>query len=86
LSNVLYEKKKCGELGKENMLIRVIYFNDKYDMVNPNLFDELMASKKIKKFLRREGWTTIGVDPIRGMGGSYRGPERRKALNYPVEV
>ena len=68
------------------MLIRVMYFNDKYDMVNPNLLDQLIASKKIKKFLRSEGWTTIGLVPIRGTGGSYRGPERRKALNYPLKV
>lgn len=59
------------------MLIRVIYQNDKHDMVKPHHLDELISSNKIKKFLRSQGWVTIGVDPVRGMGGTYNGPERR---------
>src|SRR3990170_7138213 len=60
------------------MLIKVEYSDNKHDMVNPFLLDELIASGKIKKFLRSEGWATIGIDPIRGTGGHYKGPERRK--------
>jgi PAS domain S-box-containing protein len=59
------------------MLIKVLYQNNEYDVVNPLLLDKLIASGKIKKFLRSEGWATIGIDPIRGTGGYYGGPERR---------
>jgi PAS domain S-box-containing protein len=59
------------------MLIKVLYQNNEYNAVNPLLLDNLIASGKIKKFLRSEGWATIGIDPIRGTGGYYDGPERR---------
>jgi hypothetical protein len=68
------------------MLIRVMYFSDKYDMVKPFLLDELIASKRVKKFRRSDGWATIGIDPVRGRGGSYRGNERRKPSQYLLEV
>jgi len=63
------------------MLIDVVYNDNKHDMVDPFLLDELITSGKIKKFLRSEGWATIGSDPIRGTGGLYKGPERR---NYSL--
>lgn len=59
------------------MFIRVIYPNNKYDMVKDFILDKLIISGKITKFYRSSGWVTIGQDPIRGMGGNYRGPERR---------
>jgi hypothetical protein len=60
------------------MLIKVIYQNDKHDMVKPMMLDTLLFANKIKKFLRSEGWITVGVDTIRGTGGYYEGPERRR--------
>ncbi|MEW6569961.1 MAG: GSU3473 family protein [Nitrospirota bacterium] len=63
------------------MLIEVVYNDNKHDMVDPFLLDELITSGKIKRFLRSEGWATIGSDPIRGTGGLYKGPERR---NYSL--
>jgi len=59
------------------MLIKVLYQNNEYDAVNPLFLDKLIASGKIKKILRSEGWATIGIDPMRGTGGYYGGPERR---------
>lgn len=59
------------------MVIRVMYHNLKYDMVKSSSLDELIASGKIKKFLRSDGWATIGISPIRGIGGNYEGAERR---------
>ena len=59
------------------MLIKVIYQNDKHDMVKPLMLDILLFANKIKKFLRSEGWITVGIDKIRGTGGYYEGPERR---------
>jgi hypothetical protein len=60
------------------MLIKVIYQNDKYDMVKPVMLDTLLFANKIKQFLRSEGWVTVGVDKIRGTSGYYEGPERRR--------
>jgi PAS domain S-box-containing protein len=62
------------------LLIEVMYQNNEYGKVNPFLLDKMIASGKIKKFLRSEKWATIGIDPIRGTGGHYKGPERRIEL------
>jgi hypothetical protein len=66
------------------MLIEVMYQNNEYGMVKPFLLDKLIASGKIIKFLRSDGWVTIGVDRIRGArnGGCYKGPERRKDYSF----
>jgi len=60
------------------MLIRVEYNNNTFDMVNPAVLDDLIRSRKIRKFLRLGGWAILGVTPVRGTGGSYNGTERRK--------
>ena len=60
------------------MLIRVAYQDDTYDMVKPFLLDTLMAENKIKKFRRSEGWATVGIDRMRGIGGYHDGYEKRK--------
>jgi hypothetical protein len=60
------------------MLIKVIYQNDKHDMLKPMMLDTLLFANKVKKFLRSEGWVTVGVDRIRGTGGYYEGPDRRR--------
>ncbi len=59
------------------MLIKVLYTDNKYDMVKDFVLDELILSDKIIKFYRSNRWVTVGDGPIRGMGGFYRGPERR---------
>ncbi len=61
------------------MLIKVMYHNNKYDMVNGYLLDKLLASDRIKRFYRysEKGWVIIGRDWIRGRGGTYSGHERR---------
>jgi hypothetical protein len=66
------------------MLIKVMYKDGKYGMVKPFLLDKLIASGKIVKFLRSEGWVTIDVDRIRGTGNGalYNGPERRKDYSF----
>ncbi len=60
------------------MLIRILYKNKKYDMVKDFMLDELATSGKITKFYRSDGWVNIGHAPIRGLGGSYNGHERRR--------
>ncbi len=59
------------------MLIRVMYKNNTYDMVKHTSLDHLIELRKIKKFLRAEGWAEIGEHRIRGMGGVNKGSERR---------
>jgi hypothetical protein len=59
------------------MLIKVIYKNSKFDMVKPFYLDKLILEDEIKMFLRSGKWVAIGVDPLRGPGGLYKGTERR---------
>ncbi len=61
------------------MMVRVIYPDNRYDMVKTSRLDDLISSKAIAKFERSSGWVTIGVDPIRSPKGTmtYAGPERR---------
>lgn len=59
------------------MLIKVKYINRRYDMVKPRFLDELILAGAILAFRRSTGWVNIWEDRIRGMGGSYKGPERR---------
>lgn len=47
------------------MLIKVIYQTDEIDVVEASQLDTLISSNKIKKFLRFDGWVTVGIDPTR---------------------
>ena len=47
------------------MLIPVKYRNGKSGLVADAELDELIRSKKIKGFLRLEGWVRVGIDPVR---------------------
>ncbi|MGD0884677.1 MAG: GSU3473 family protein [Thermodesulfovibrionales bacterium] len=67
------------------MLIRVMYSTGKYDMVKDSLLDELIASGGVQRFLRSDGWATKGREPVRGRGGAYTGPERRKSAAITKE-
>jgi hypothetical protein len=61
------------------MVLRVQYHNDKFDYVTETALNTLIVTNGVKKFYRpsEERWITIGIDPIRGMGGPYAGPDRR---------
>jgi hypothetical protein len=58
--------------------IRVVYADNTADTVADFALESLIREGRIKKFCRSDGWVVIGQDPIRGMGGQYSGPERRK--------
>ena len=60
------------------MFITVKYQDNSFDMIDPEVLDNLISSNKIIKFFRSGGWATVSSDPLRGMGGSYGGPERRR--------
>jgi hypothetical protein len=79
------EQNRIGVEGVKSVLISVIYQNNKIGRVDYSMLDELISSNKIKKFLRFDGWVTIGEDPIRrGTGGDYKGRERRQHLKIMV--
>jgi hypothetical protein len=63
------------------MMVRVIYHDNRYDMVKSTRLDDLISSNALAKFQRTSGWVTIGVDPIRSSKRNvpYTGPERRSA-------
>ncbi len=63
--------------GASNVLITVIYRNGRMGMVDAPQLDKLIHSKGIKKFLRSEGWVTIGADPVRKICNHYEGREKR---------
>lgn len=60
------------------MLIRVMYSDGRFDMVKPNMLDNLLEQQKVTSFKRASGWAVVGRDAIRSTGRSgYRGVERR---------
>jgi len=59
------------------MLITVKYVNGESGLVEDSELDELMRSRKIKSFLRLEGWVTVGRDPVRHSTKKYKGQNKR---------
>ncbi len=57
----------------------VRYTTGTNDIVGQKMLDGLLARKEIAEFYRtsESRWITPGLDPIRGRGGHYGGPERR---------
>ena len=71
--------------------MRVVYSNNRYDVVNDSLMQELIEKNLIKKFLRSDGWVTVGVDPTRRMTHplNYHGSERRRtntSVHLPLNL
>jgi hypothetical protein len=68
------------------MVLQVQYSNNKYDYVNNSILQKLIVTRRIKRFYRpsEEKWVIPGIDPIRGAGGDYEGPDRRQA--HPVRA
>jgi len=68
-------------------LIRVVYKAGEYDFdyVPGDLLENLITGDKITHFYRpsEERWVNIRLDPVRGSGGGYQGPERRGADHNP---
>ncbi len=58
------------------------------DAVNEGVLSDLLHRKAIQQFFRpsETQWVTVGVDPIRGAGGSCAGPERRCLPLIPGET
>ena len=72
------------------MLIHVALTDSRFDYVKDYLLDELIDSKMIVKFRRKNGWVVIGTDPVRKRKNSriFNGVERRAAISalYPINI
>jgi hypothetical protein len=71
------------------MHLRVIYSDDRHDIVPDFMLESLIRSRKVSKFYRYSElrWNTVGVDPVRGerRKAVYDGTERRrKAESLPA--
>ena len=63
---------------KRNLQINVVYKNGVKDRIGPALLNTLINSKQVEQFERSSGWVTVGIDPVRHLGGSeFAGVERR---------
>jgi hypothetical protein len=62
------------------MILYVQYRNLDYDYVDTRTLDSLLEDEGIIRFYRpsEKRWVNVYRDPIRGMGGDYSGPSRRK--------
>ena len=60
------------------MNVPVIYSDERYGEIKPFQLDKLISLGMVKKFYRSGKWIAVGDDKIRGNGGIYTGPERRK--------
>lgn len=75
------------------MMMRVVYPDGKYDLVNGDLLSSLIESKGIIRFKRLDGWVTVASQECRNSANKnrYTEPERRKhrdsqdSLIWPVE-
>jgi hypothetical protein len=71
-------------------LIRVVYRAAEFgfDYVTSDLLDSLITQDEITHFYRpsERRWVNIKLDPVRGSGGGYQGPERRGKDNSPKSI
>jgi hypothetical protein len=61
------------------MSITVMYTNGKTGIVENYQLDDLIASGKIKKFRRSDGWVVVGKDPIRKADELEIKPKKRQS-------
>jgi hypothetical protein len=64
------------------MLLQIISEDNRFDYVKDFRLNDLIESRKVKKFRRSTGWVTIGVDPIRTNDNerTFDGIERRVSV------
>jgi hypothetical protein len=71
-------------------LIRVVYRDNEYgfDYVTSDLLDALITQDEITHFYRpsERRWINIRLDPVRGNGSGYQGPERRGKDKRPKSI
>jgi hypothetical protein len=62
------------------MFLQVQYKDFRYDYVDTHALSVLIDLRRIKRFYRpsEARWVDISLDRVRGIGGDYIGPERRR--------
>ena len=60
-------------------MVRLMYSNGRYDMVKASRLDQMIATGRVTKFMRRDGWVDVRIALIRSRleHHGYQGPERR---------
>ena len=59
------------------MNMQVMYQDNKIGQIDSALLNSMLDARKIKMFMRSDGWVMVGVAHMRGEGGPYEGVERR---------
>lgn len=59
------------------MNMQVMYQDNKIGQIDSALLNSMLDARKIKMFMRSDGWVMVGVAHMRGDGGPYEGVERR---------
>lgn len=60
------------------MLIRVMYTDNSFDMVRPEMLDLLLEKGTVCTFLRRDGWVMPEIGNMRrNNSNEYSGSDRR---------
>jgi len=69
------------KMEEHAMMIRVMYSDGRFDMVKPEMLDQLLVKHGVTSFKRSSGWAVVGRDPLRSRSLSdYRDVERRTSL------
>ena len=62
------------------MLIRIMYDDGRFDMVNQDVLDDLLNQRVVNSFKRDAGWALVGRDQLRSSNrDAFQGMERRLA-------
>lgn len=60
------------------MLIRVMYTDNSFDMIRPEMLDLLLEKGSVCSFLRRDGWVMPEIGNMRRKNtNDYSGSDRR---------
>lgn len=69
------------------MLIRVKYSDNRYDMVRPEILDNLLKNGGVAEFLRRDGWVSSSSATVRKESKSdFKGTERRTRRTFSLHT
>ena len=64
--------------GKAAMKVPVIYFDGNPGKVASERLDDMIRRRLVMAFIRRNEWVNAANCRHRGLGGKYKGPERRE--------
>lgn len=64
------------------MNIKVVFIDNKEGVVDSRILDQMIEWNRIRMFMRSDGWTMVGINPMRGAGGTYDGVDRRGRYGF----